>query len=192
MKVFVTGATGMVGAHTTMELLRAGHSVRLLVRNRDKADKYFAALGGEVRHGGSRAFYSITDDHIQMPEFKDFHEAEGYYAVLGHEYVHWTGAKKRLDREFGKRFGDDAYAAEELVAEMGSAFLCAQLNLALEPRADHASYLENWIKVLKADKRAIFTASSAAQKAVEHLNELAGVTAPVAEEDDADELREAA
>ncbi|MGE4304968.1 MAG: zincin-like metallopeptidase domain-containing protein [Novosphingobium sp.] len=86
-----------------------------------------------------------------------------------HELIHWSGADHRLARTFGKRFGDDAYAMEELVAELGSAFLCGDLGLSTSPRPDHASYLASWLKVLKADNRAIFTAASAAAKAAEWL-----------------------
>jgi len=140
-----------------------------------RCEAYFAASQSKISHGGLRAFYAPSVDAIQMPDFDKFIDAESYYATLGHEHIHWSGAESRLKREFGKRFGDDAYAAEELVAEMGSAFICATLGLALVPREDHASYLEHWIKVLKADKRAIFTASSEAQRAVEFLNKFSGV-----------------
>lgn len=137
----------------------------------EAAEGFFNALGTEIRHGGSRAYYSPTTDHVQMPVFESFHEAEGYYSVLGHECVHWTMHPARLAREFGAaRFGNEAYAQEELVAEIGAAFLSADLGIALEPRPDHASYIASWLKVLKNDKRAIFTAAAHAQKAVEYLN----------------------
>jgi antirestriction protein ArdC len=136
------------------------------------AETFFAEAGSVVRHGGNRAYYTTGDDHIQMPEFAQFHNAQAYYATLAHEHVHWSGNKKRLDREFGKRFGDQAYAFEELVAELGSAFLCAQLGLENEPRQDHAAYLASWLRVLKDDKRAIFTAASKAQAAADYLQSL--------------------
>jgi antirestriction protein ArdC len=136
------------------------------------AEGFFAATRATVRHGGNRAYYTTGDDHIQMPEFGQFRDGVSYYATLGHEHVHWTGHKSRCDREFGKRFGDQAYAFEELVAELGAAFLCATLGLANEPRQDHAAYLASWLSVLKADKRAIFTAASKAQAAVDHLQGL--------------------
>jgi len=135
------------------------------------AQAYFDAIGADVRHGGDRAYWSGASDHIQMPPRHAFEDGEAYYATLAHEHIHWTGYRARLDREFGKRFGDHRYAAEELVAELGAAFLMASLGLSAEPREDHASYLAGWLKVLKADKRAIFTAASAAQKAVNFLNE---------------------
>jgi antirestriction protein ArdC len=108
-----------------------------------------------------------------MPPFETFRDAESYYATLAHECTHWTRHEKRLNREFGrKRWGDEGYAAEELVAELGSAFLCADLGLAPEPRPDHAAYIENWLKVLKNDKRAIFTAAGHAERAAAFLHGL--------------------
>lgn len=136
-----------------------------------EAERFFAATGSIVRHGGDRAYYTTGGDFIAMPSFRQFDEAEAYYSTLAHEHVHWTGAKHRLDREFGKRFGDQAYAAEELVAELGAAFCCATLGISNEPRPDHAAYVANWLQVLKNDKRAIFTAASKAQAAVDFLAE---------------------
>lgn len=156
------------------------------------ADSYFAKVGATLKHGGGRAFYSPSGDFIQMPEIDAFKDAESYYATLGHEHVHWTGAKARLDRDFSGRFGDEAYAAEELVAELGSAFLCAQLGLTLEPREDHAAYLASWLKVLKGDKRFIVQAASKAQKAVDYLTEAAGEAQDAPEEGDGEEVAQAA
>jgi len=141
----------------------------------DTAERFITATGATVRHGGTRAFYRPSDDTIQMPERERFlgtgtsSATESYYATLLHELTHWTGASKRCDRQFGKRFGDDAYAVEELVAELGAAFLCADLGVTLTPRPDHAAYIDNWLKVLKADKKAIFTAASQAAKATDFL-----------------------
>jgi antirestriction protein ArdC len=137
----------------------------------EHAEKFFAALGANIRHGGNRAFYSIAADAIQMPPFKSFQDADSYYATLAHECTHWTGSKTRLDRDFGgHRFGSEGYAVEELVAELGAAFLCTDLELALEPREDHASYIATWLKVLAADNRAVFTAAAHAQRAAEFIN----------------------
>ena len=137
----------------------------------EHAEKYFATLGATIRHGGNRAFYSIAADAIQMPPFESFQDADGYYATLAHECTHWTGSKARLDRDFGgHRFGSEGYAVEELVAELGAAFLCADLELALEPREDHASYIATWLKVLAADNRSVFTAAAHAQRATEFIN----------------------
>jgi antirestriction protein ArdC len=137
------------------------------------AEAFFAATGATIRHGGTQAFYSVTHDHVQMPPFETFRDAESYYATLSHECTHMTRHPSRLDRDFGrKRFGDEGYAMEELVAELGSAFLCADLGLTPEPRADHAAYIASWLKVLKDDKRAIFTAAGHAQRAADYLNRL--------------------
>jgi len=143
------------------------------LQRRERAESFFAATGAEVRHGGNRAFYSASSDHIQMPPFEAFRDAESYYATLAHEGTHWTKHPKRVDREFGrKRWGDEGYAMEELVAELGAAFLCADLGLAPEPREEHASYLDHWLKVIRGDKRAIFTAASHAQRAADFLHGL--------------------
>jgi antirestriction protein ArdC len=137
------------------------------------AESFFAATNAAVSHGGSRAFYSEGMDRVQMPPFETFRDAESYYATLAHELTHWTKHKARLDRDFGrKKWGDEGYAIEELVAELGAAFLCADLDLAAEPRADHASYVANWLKVLKDDKRTIFSAASHAQRAADYLHAL--------------------
>jgi len=145
------------------------------VQRIEKADSFFAATGADIRHGGNQAYYSVSRDHVQMPPFEAFRDAESYYATLAHECTHWTRHAKRLEREFGrKRWGDEGYAMEELVAELGSAFLSADLDLTPEPRADHAAYIASWLKVLKGDKRAIFTAASHAQRATDFLNGLQG------------------
>lgn len=138
-----------------------------------KADAWAVATGADIRHGGSQAFYSPKGDFVQVPPFAAYGEPERYYSTLCHELTHWSGAKARLDRQFGKRFGDKAYAFEELVAEMGAAFACARLGIETETREDHASYLASWLKVLRQDKRAIFTAASKAQAACDYLFDLA-------------------
>lgn len=134
-----------------------------------EAEAFFGALGIEIQNGGSRACYLPLHDRIQMPEFSAFAVREMYYSVLAHEATHATGHKSRLDRDLLGRFGKEAHAAEELVAELGAAFTCATLGLLTETRADHASYIAHWLKVLKSDKRAIFTAASKAQAAVDWM-----------------------
>ena len=134
------------------------------------AEQFVAATGAMVQHGGNRAFYNTGTDAVHMPPLEAFRDAASYYGVLAHELTHWTGHPSRLDRQFGKRFADRAYAFEELVAELGSAFLSADLVLTPEPRADHADYLGHWLGILKADKRAIFTAASQAQLAADFLH----------------------
>jgi len=139
----------------------------------ERCEQFFASTGAAIRHGGNRAFYAAGSDHIQMPPFETFRDRVAYYATLAHESTHWTMHKDRLDRSFGrKRWGDEGYAMEELVAELGSAFLCATLDLTPELRDDHASYLASWLKVLKDDKRAIFSAASHAQRAADFLQAL--------------------
>jgi antirestriction protein ArdC len=144
----------------------------------DGADRFLRATGARIEHGGDRAFYRPSTDHIQMPDEDRFcgtdtlTRSEGYYAVLAHECIHWCGSEKRLAREFGKRFGDAAYAAEELVAEIGSAFLCAELGITQDTRPDHAQYLAQWLKLLKDDNRAVFTAAAKASEAVAYLRKL--------------------
>jgi antirestriction protein ArdC len=139
----------------------------------EAAEHFAAATATDIRHGGNRAFYAIEADRVQMPPFESFIDPESYYATLLHELTHWTKHPARLNREFGrKRWGDEGYAAEELVAELGAAFLSADLDIAPEPRTDHASYIANWLTVLKNDKRAIFTAAAHAQRAVDFLHGL--------------------
>lgn len=152
----------------------------------EKAETFFAATRADIRHGGNQAYYAIGEDRVQMPPFEAFRDAESYYATLAHELTHWTRHPSRLDRSFGrKKWGDEGYAKEELVAELGAAFLSADLGLTPEPRADHASYIASWLKVLKDDKRAIFTAAAHAQRAADYLTGLqpqAEATEPAAEE----------
>jgi antirestriction protein ArdC len=137
----------------------------------DHAESFFAATGADIRHGGNSAHYSGGTDHVQMPAFEAFRSPEAYYATLAHELTHWTKHPKRLDRDFGrKKWGDEGYAKEELVAELGAAFLCADLALTPEPGMDHAAYIQSWLKVLKEDKRAIFSAAAHAQRAADFLH----------------------
>jgi antirestriction protein ArdC len=137
------------------------------------AESFFDAIQADVRHGGDRACYVPGCDEIWMPRFGQFRDAQSYYSVLAHETVHWTGAKRRLKRDLSGRFGSHAYAAEELVAELGAAFVAAHLKLAVEPRRDHAAYLSSWLRLLRDDRRALLTAASKAQQAVDYLVTLA-------------------
>lgn len=134
-----------------------------------EAEAFFKHLGADIRHGGDRAFYRPSDDFIQMPLFESFHEVQGYYSVLAHEATHWTGAKRRMDRDLSGRFGNEKYAMEELIAELGAAYTMGNLGLSNEPRKDHAGYIESWLKVLKSDSKAIFTASAKAQAAADFM-----------------------
>ncbi len=138
------------------------------------AEDFFRRTGARIIEGGNRAFYSQTRDLIQIPPIESFHEQTGYYATLAHECIHWTGHPtrlSRLDKDLKSyRWGDQGYALEELVAEIGSAFLCADLEISLEPRRDHASYISSWLNALQRDKRTIFKAASYAQRAADYLS----------------------
>ena len=139
----------------------------------ETAEVFFSHTGAKIAHGGNRAYYSPAEDRIQMPPFEAFKEATAYYATLAHEATHWTKGPKRIAREFGrKRWGDAGYAMEELVAELGAAFLSADLALSPEPRPDHAAYLGHWLNLLKSDKRAVFSAAAHAQRAADYLHGL--------------------
>src|SRR6202795_4090100 len=139
----------------------------------EAADRFFAATGVELRHGGTRAYYAEGPDYVQMPPFETFRDAESYAATLAHEAIHATKHGKRLARDLGrKRCGDEGTAREELVAELGSAFLCADLDLTPEVREDHAAYIGWCITVLRNEKRAIFSAAAHAQRAVDYLHGL--------------------
>lgn len=136
----------------------------------EAADRFFAATSADIRHGGNQAYYMQGEDRVQMPPFEAFQDQISYYATLAHEITHWTKHPKRLDRDFGRKsWGDAGYAMEELVAELGAAFLAADLGLEAAPRPDHAAYIASWLKVLKEDKRAIFSAAAHAQRAVDFM-----------------------
>ncbi|MCY1330432.1 DNA primase TraC [compost metagenome] len=136
----------------------------------ERAEHFCAALGIDIRHGGSQAYYSPSTDHVQMPEFACFRDAVAYYAVMLHECGHASGAKHRLDRDLSGRFGSAAYAMEECSVELLSAMICADLNLSPELRLDHARYIASWLEVLRTDKRAIFTAASKAQEIADWMH----------------------
>ena len=139
----------------------------------EQAEAFFAATGADIGHGGNQAFYAPGPDRIQMPAFAAFRDAHSYYGTLAHEVTHWTRHERRLDRDFGReKWGDAGYAREELVAELGAAFLCADLGLDLEDREDHAAYIGHWLTILKNDKRAIFSAAAHAQRAADYLHGL--------------------
>jgi antirestriction protein ArdC len=137
----------------------------------EAVEAFFRATGAEIHHGGNSACYIPSLDRIHMPQFEVFRDAESYYTTLAHEATHWTRHNSRLARDFGReRWGDAGYAQEELVAELGAAFLCADLKITLSERDDHASYIASWLKVLKNDNKAVFTAAAHAQRAVDFLH----------------------
>jgi antirestriction protein ArdC len=144
----------------------------------EQAEAFVANTKATISYGGNRAFYRLSTDSIQLPPREAFigsatsTPAESFYGTALHELTHWTASEPRCNRQLGRRFGDQAYAMEELVAELGAAFLCAELGISSEPRADHAQYPTSWLAVLKADKKAIFTAASKASAAVDYLDGL--------------------
>jgi antirestriction protein ArdC len=144
----------------------------------DTVEDFIAHLRGDIRYGGDIAAYNLALDFIKMPhrhEFRDTNAGnalEAFYAVLLHEHIHWTGHHSRLKRDLSGRFGSSAYAMEELVAELGAAFLCASLGISTYPRADHASYIAHWLAVLNKEQSAIFLAASVAAMAGQYLESL--------------------
>jgi antirestriction protein ArdC len=152
------------------------------VRNPDTrdvlADDFLAASGADIREGQGEAYYSPGADFVSLPAFAAFRGADHFYNVAFHELTHWTGHKARLDRDLKGRFGQAAYAAEELIAELGAAFLAAEFSFDGDVR--HAGYIANWITLLRSDKRAFFTAASKAQAAADYLRGLA-LAEPMAE-----------
>lgn len=153
--------------------IRTGKPMR--VRNPDTrdalADEFLRSTGADIREGHGEAFYVPSRDFISMPAFAAFKGADKFYDVAFHELAHWTGHASRLNRDLKNRFGTRAYAAEELVAELTAAFLCAEFGFDGDLR--HAGYLSTWLDLLKSDKRAFFTASSKASEAAAYLRGLA-------------------
>jgi antirestriction protein ArdC len=152
------------------------------VRNPDSrdvlADEFLAATGAAIREGQGEAYYAPGQDFISLAAFAAFKGADHFYNVSFHELTHWTGHKARLDRDLKGRFGQAAYAAEELIAELGAAFLAAEFSFDGDLR--HAGYIETWIGLLRQDKLAFFTAASKAQGAADYLRGLA-LAEPIAE-----------
>lgn len=144
----------------------------------EQAEAFVAATQAKLTQLGDSAYYNSITDTINMPRRALFtgssssSATESYYSTLLHEVTHWSGHSARLKRELMNRFGDAAYAMEELVAELGAAFLCSDLKVSLAPRPDHAAYIDSWLTVLKHDKRAIFTAASKASEATDYLFKL--------------------
>ena len=131
------------------------------------ADAFAAATGADIRHGGDKAYFVPSMDFIVLPDPESFENVQHYRATKLHELVHWSGHGTRLNRDLNNRFGTKAYAAEELVAELGAAFLCAHLGVQGQLR--HAGYIDSWLSLLKEDDRAIFTAASKASAAADYL-----------------------
>lgn len=144
-------------------------------RNQDEreadADAFIRATGADFREGAGAPYYVPSKDFISIPPFAAFNSWPDFYATAFHELTHWTGAKSRLARDLSGRFGEHAYGLEELVAELGAAFLCAEFGFDMVSRS--AAYLDHWLAACKAHPRAIFAAASQASKAAEYLRGLA-------------------
>jgi antirestriction protein ArdC len=136
----------------------------------------------KIVHGGNKAAYVPSTDMVLMPEPTVFNTLDDYYSTGFHETIHWTGGTERLKREMNTRFGSDSYAFEELVAEIGAAFLCAAASIPFE-KMQHPEYIASWLKRFKTDDKAIFTAASKAQKAADFVLQEAGILA-VAEDEE--------
>jgi antirestriction protein ArdC len=149
-------------------------------------DAYATKQALPVNYGGDRAYYSHSD-YVQMPNREAFKSTAKFYSTLAHELAHSTGAKNRLNREFGARFGDEKYAAEELVAELSAAMTCAALNIETATREDHGRYIASWLKTLKNNSAAVISAASFAQKAADMI-----LGDYQAEAEEAEEMKEAA
>ena len=138
----------------------------------DELEKFFSQTKADIRTGSKAAYYS-TDDYVEMPPIESFETAKDYYAALAHEMTHWTKPSIRLNRDFGrKQWGDEGYAKEELVAELGACFLAADLGFEPMPEENHSAYIQSWLKALQDEKKLIFSAASYAQKATEYLHSL--------------------
>jgi len=148
----------------------------------ESADGYFAAVGADVVSGGDQACYVPALDRIHLPHCHQFDEPSHYYSTAAHEHIHWTGHRDRTHRDLSGRFGSHAYGAEELIAELGAAFWCAQFGLEQATRHDHASYLGDWLALLRADARALVAACGHAQRALDFLNVAADFAAHIDEE----------
>ncbi len=173
-------------------LAAPGETARVDLTTRiEDVERVIAATHAEFRYGGQRAFYrhptAGEGDYIQMPDLHFFTgtttstPTESLYATKLHELLHWSGAVHRLNREHGKRFADDPYAFEEMLVEIGAATLCCQLNITSEPRPDHAQYVDHWLKILRGDTKAIFSASAAASRAIDYLWSLQPATVSASE-----------
>jgi antirestriction protein ArdC len=149
-----------------------------IIEKMDEVDAFLDNTKAIIETHDGGACYKIKEDKILVPYPETFHATatcsatEGFYSTVLHELVHWSGAKHRLDRTKGKKFGDQNYAVEELVAEFGAAFLCAGFGLATVEKGDHAGYIDYWVKVLKENNRVLVTAASEASKAVDYLQQL--------------------
>ncbi len=140
-----------------------------------KVEEFIGGTGAEFRHAASnKAFFDRGRDQITLPLREQFDTTQAYYGTALHELTHWSGHKDRLDRKVGRMFGDDAYGAEELVAELGATFLAAKFGVEVEPHPEHVAYLGGWIESMKLHPKALYSAAKMAQASTDFLTDLAG------------------
>ncbi len=135
-----------------------------------RADAWIAGTGAAITYGHNHAAYLPQPDRIELPDRHQFVDTAGFYSTSTHGLCHWTGHPTRLARDLTGRFGDDACAAEELVAELGAAIACAHLGITPTARDDHASYLAHWLRILDADPETLFIVAARALAAVDHID----------------------
>ena len=152
--------------------------------HRAEIDAFITGTGAAIVHGGNEACYYPSRDTIHLPQPATFDTYADYGAVAAHELTHWTGHPSRLNRDLANRFGSDAYAAEELVAELGSALIGADLGLPVTHLDNHASYIDHWLRILRADERALMTAAARAEEAASYLLARAGRGSTSGDNDD--------
>ena len=137
-----------------------------------RADRFIESIGADIRYFGNRAFYRPASDFIQVPKLSYFKSSENFYATTLHEITHWSGSSKRLDRLKSGSYGSKDYAFEELVAELGSVFLCSHLQISIENN-QHPEYLASWITALRNDPQVLWRAASQAQQSFDYIRGLA-------------------
>ncbi|MCP1201063.1 ArdC family protein [Notoacmeibacter sp. MSK16QG-6] len=135
-------------------------------------ERFVASTGAIITYGGTRACYRVSSDDILMPDRSRFIDETHLYSVLLHEMGHWSGRPDRTNRDLTVRFGSAGHALEEAVAELTSAFLCADLGIPHNPRDNTAAYIDSWLALLKKEKKAVFTAAAKAQSAADYLHSL--------------------
>jgi antirestriction protein ArdC len=143
--------------------------IRTPIERHAEFDRIMDATGAQITYGGDRAAYIPSQDRIIMPQPDQFLSTEGFSSTLAHEAAHWTSHPTRLNRELGKRFGDKAYGLEELIAETSAALTCIAAGITVEPRAETAKYLNNWVEAIREDKKIIITVFSKAQAATDFI-----------------------
>lgn len=180
------GAYSVLKSYTVFNVHQTDFDIKPLIRDDEskpfntisECEHTLSKSGASIQHGGDGAFYVPSIDKINLPNKTAFNSESDYYATAFHELVHWSGAKHRLDRDLSGKYGNPSYAFEELIAEIGAAYLCADHRLQGELR--HAGYIQSWLKALRDDNKAIFKAAAYAQKAADYITALDFKALPIA------------